>query len=84
MTKVIILGEPAEKKEGKKIEFVHRIRTEISGAGRTDVRHSPSEYEHIEVIRRKPHSLLFDVFLAYDDDRSKGVLYLGHFNGGIV
>lgn len=84
MTKVIILGEPAEKKEGKKIEFVHRIRTEISGAGRTDVRHSPSEYEYVELVRSKSHSSFFDIFLAYDDDRSKGVLYLGHFNDGIV
>ena len=84
MTKVIILGEPAEQKEGKKIEFVHRIRTEINYEGRSDVKHSPSEYEYVELVRSKPNSSFFDIFLAYNDDRNKGVLYLGHFNDGIV
>ena len=84
MTKVIILGEPAEKKEGKKIEFVKLLTSSLEIneiAGRVH------DWKNIELICKnydEGDSGNFDLMFAYDDNRSEGTLYLGHFNDGIV
>ena len=84
MTKVIILGEPAEKKEGKKIEFTHILLVDQS-IDSTNA--SPRSYECIELVVKGYHSDPqegFDIMYAYNEDRNEGNMYLGHFNDGIV
>ena len=79
MTKVIILGEPAEQKEGKKIEFIYGLSTD-----RSLFKHAstPSSYKNVELILRNFGE--YDLMIAYDNDKDFGCLYLGHFNDGIV
>ena len=81
-TKVTILGEQPIEQEKKKIEFVWRIDT--SKAEKGAVKNPPAQWGNIELIKSKNTHFDFDVMLAYDDDRNCGVLYLGHFNDGIV
>jgi hypothetical protein len=81
MTKVIILGEQPEKKELKPIEFVKYLGSELK------INSNPTEpkfWKNIELICRNYSSEPFDLMFAYDDNRSGGVLYLGHFNDGVV
>jgi hypothetical protein len=81
MTNVIILGEQPEKKELKPIVFVKYLGSELK------INSNPSEpkfWKNIELICRNYSSEPFDLMFAYDDDRSGGVLYLGHFNDGVV
>jgi hypothetical protein len=81
MTKVIILGEQPEKKELKPIEFVKYLDDDlISYIPST----SPSDFENIELICKNYRGENIDLFFVYNDDRRKGLLYLGHFNDGIV
>jgi hypothetical protein len=80
MTKVIIIGEQPEKKELKPIEFVKFLDTELKvHFGCAD----PNQWKNIELICKK-YSNDYDLMFAYDEYRSVGVLYLGHFNDGIV
>jgi hypothetical protein len=80
MTKVIILGEEP-KKEKKKIVFVKALNiyyeffNAICGA---------SSYKNIEFICVNYLGENYDLMFAYDEDRDKGCLFLGHFNDGIV
>lgn len=42
-------------------------------------------YRHEPTVNYKEeHFELFDIMFAYDDDRTKGTLYLGYWNDGIV
>lgn len=79
MTKVIILGEEKQPEQKKKIEFVKII--ERSG-GILMATSTPNNFKNIELISRNYGN--YDVMYAYDDDRNKGWLYLGHFNDGEV
>ena len=84
MTKVIILGEPAEKKEGKKIKFVKAFVHQMEWINCTS---TPSDWENIELICKnynKSSEDPYDLMYAYDDERNMGNIYLGHFNDGIV
>ena len=80
MTKVIILGEQPEKKELKPIEFVKYLDYHFEFSSGCS---SPTLRENIELIC-KNYAAKFDLMFAYDEDRNNGVLYLGHFNDGIV
>ena len=79
MTKVIIIGE--EPKTGKKpIEFIKACEADEWGSPMSEPKHCGN----IELISKKFTSE-FDLMFAYDDDdRGCGVLYLGHFNDGVV
>jgi len=81
MTKVIILGQEPEKKKGKPIEFKKYLDDNMKFAGGPIA--NPSNFEVIELIA-KNYCNNFDLFFAYDEDRQTGVLYLGHYNDGIV
>jgi hypothetical protein len=81
-TKVIVIGKSEKKKAKTAIEFQSFLDTALQidfGA------YSPSRYKYIELIC-KDYALGFDLMFAYDDpnDRSFGVLYIGHFNDGVV
>jgi hypothetical protein len=80
MTKVIILGEQPEKKELKPIQFKLKLD---SNHGFTSNFGSPKQWENIELIC-KNYSTQYDLMFAYDEYRQHGILYLGHFNDGIV
>jgi|688.fasta_scaffold699562_2 hypothetical protein len=81
-TKVIVIGKPEKGKTKTAIEFQSFLDTTLQidfGA------YSPSSYKYIELIC-KDYALGFDLMFAYNDPngRSCGVLYIGHFNDGIV
>lgn len=80
MTKIVILSQEPEEKEKKKIEFVNMLNP-VHGILKATI--NPNNYEYIELICRN-YSPEFDIMFAYDDDRSKGVLFIGHFNDGVV
>jgi len=81
-TQVIVIGKPEKGKTKTGIEFRSFLNTSLNidrGA------YSPSHYKYIELIC-KDYALGFDLMFAYNDpnDRSFGVLYIGHFNDGVV
>lgn len=80
MTKVIILGEATPEKKKKPIEFIKYLdRFELKFNTPSK---EPIDCEHIELVCKNFDQ--FDLMFAYNDDRSKGVLYFGHFNDGVV
>lgn len=82
-TKVTILGRTeAVNHELKKIEFVKSLDEELYIA--EYVCHSPSIWGNIELICSNYKGTGFDLMFAYDNDRQKGVLFIGHFNDGVV
>ena len=81
-TQVIVIGKPEKGKTKTAIEFQSFLNTNLNinfGA------HSPSSYKYIELIC-KDYAHGFDLMFAYHDPngRSFGVLYIGHFNDGVV
>jgi uncharacterized secreted protein with C-terminal beta-propeller domain len=80
MTNVIIIGEQPAKKELKPIEFKLKLD---SNHGFTSNFGSPKQWENIELIC-KNYSTQYDLMFAFDYNRQHGILYLGHFNDGIV
>lgn len=79
MTKVTILGqEPKEVKKLKPIEF-----TDFLSQDKKFIEDSldANIWVNIELVARYS---AFDIMFAYDDDRNKGCLYIGHFNDGVV
>jgi hypothetical protein len=81
-TQVIVIGKPEKGKAKTAIEFQSFLNSRLkidNGA------YSPSHYKYIELIC-KDYALGFDLMFAYDDpnERSFGVLYIGHFNDGVV
>lgn len=81
-TKVTILGEQPIEQEKKKIEFVYII--DIVGLSFIEAIMQANDYTNIELIRKNDKSNCYDVMFAYNEDRNKGAIYLGHFNDGIV
>jgi hypothetical protein len=81
MTNVIIIGEQPEKIELKPIEFVYCLN---GNKGINNAVCTPNSYKNIELICMKYTSEGFDLMFAYKHFRNEGVLYLGHFNDGIV
>ena len=79
MTKVTIIGgaTPIEKK--KPIEFVKYIDVDTN----PPVQASTNMWNNIELIC-KDYGDGCDLMFAYDNNRSDGIAYLGHFNDGIV
>lgn len=84
MTKVIILGqEPKELTGNRKIEFVKWIDSYVGGLEKCISAQTPNCYDNIELIRFGTNGR-YDIMFAYNTERSKGVLFLGHFNDGII
>ena len=81
-TQVIVIGKPEKGKIKTAIEFRSFLNTNLNIDGSA---YSPSHYKYIELIC-KDYALGFDLMFAYDDPngRSFGVLYIGHFNDGVV
>lgn len=84
MTQCIIIGE--DKKAGVKvkvIEFKEAVYSEIRDPYISSAGCHPNRYDHIELVR-KGNSKFYDIMFAYMNDRSDGILYLGHWNEGVV
>jgi len=81
MTKVIILGEDMPK-TGRKIELISYVSPKMETTKGTV--YKPHEFENIELICRDYGDSEKDLLFAYNKDRNRGILYLGHFNDGIV
>jgi hypothetical protein len=78
MTKVTIIGgEPTEKK----IEFKLVLFSDLSMNESTAI---SKAFKNIELICLNYRNGDLDLMFGYDDNRSEGYLYLGHFNDGIV
>jgi len=80
MTKVIILGEQPEKKELKPIEFLKYLGYYLEF---NSICSKPKDFKNIELICKNYFNKC-DLMFAFDEDRNNGVLYLGHFNDGVV
>jgi hypothetical protein len=80
MTNVIIIGEQPEKKDLKPIEFVKYLDSDSAFDNKCA---EPKQWKSIELIS-KNYFNKYDLMFAYDENRSRGILYLGHFNDGIV
>jgi len=80
MTKITIIGEETRNK--KPIELKLLLCDDLS------FDESPCKgdnYSNIELIcRNYGVKGLFDLIYAYDSDRNKGYLYLGHWNDGVL
>jgi hypothetical protein len=81
MTKVIILGEQPEKKELKPIEFLGYLDAFFKFNSNCS---KPNVWKNIVLIRKGYSIEGLDLMYAYDDDKKEGLLYLGHFNDGVV
>lgn len=78
MTKVTIIGEQPKETKKKPIEFKWHI--DVSGNKLLPL-WKPNEFAHIEVVRRLNG---FDMFICYNSDIAHSVLYLGHYNDGVI
>lgn len=83
-TKVIVLGGNQTPSKLKRIEFVNvlNFRNKFTIMEATS---RPSDFSYVELICRKYHGP-YDLMFAYDDPehRGEGILYIGHFNDGVV
>ena len=85
-TKVIMLGNQTPSKM-KRIEFVNVLNV-MSGNNKFNIMEAttvPSDFSYVELICRKYHGP-YDLMFAYDnpEHRGEGILYIGHFNDGVV
>jgi len=82
MTKVSVFGQqPTETKELKKIEFVKCI----ASTGKYTIAADPSIWDNVQLFIKNYRGGGFDIILAWEDNRpQEKVIYLGHWNDGIV
>lgn len=83
MTKVIILGNDVDKTKSKKINLVKLLDSTIDTTCIKRASCKTADWKIIELVKRGPAGH-YDLMFAYDENRSKGTLYLGHFNDGVV
>jgi len=76
-----VLGEDVAVKKGKGIEFVKCLNSYCQP---TNTNAKPNDFKNVEIICTSYSATAGDLFFAYNDSRSEGVLYLGHLNDGFV
>lgn len=77
MTKVTVFGQEEAKKKEKNIEFVWYITSE----GEREEPCRPCHWDNICLLGNNGK---YDIFLVWDDDDDSKVVYLGHWNNGVV
>ena len=84
MTKCSVIGEHNTVTDKKPIKFLkvmnhlHKIRNSVR---------EPGQYSNVELICTRygtVQGVPFDLMFAYDNIRSDGCLYIGHWNDGVV
>ena len=85
-TKCIVLGQPEQEKKGKPIEFVLRLVDAIkeSDAIVELAKISPCSFKNLELVSKSNSEYNYDLIFAYNDSRSTGLIFLGHWNDGFV
>ncbi len=87
MTKCIVLRGYEEAKAVKPIEFTHEMSEFEIRPVEGDYRFAPERWDVVELISKgfaSKDRVVYDLMFAYDNDRSNGVMYFGHWNDGIV
>jgi hypothetical protein len=79
MTKVTIIGEATPIQKKKPIQLVKCI----GAMSVLDAQAPNYMWKNIELIC-KNYDFGYDLMFAYNNNRSDGIAYLGHFNDGIV
>lgn len=81
MTKIVILGqEPKQEKKLKPIEFKSVLLGNLKFG---EPLLKPIRFKYIELICLN-YCCEHDLIFAYDENRSGGCFYVGHFNDGVV
>jgi hypothetical protein len=86
MTQTIVIGAGSETKHAKKIEFSYYLRYPSPQKNSVEaVLSSPEQYQYLELICRD-YNGGFDLIFAYNNPnrRKDGILYIGHWNDGVV
>jgi len=89
-TKTIVLGAKTQPQPKlNKIEFNQAIAFHGAIISATFFNAAPNEFNYIELVCKnygKQNTKSFDLMFAYYDPRKreKGILYLGHWNDGVV
>lgn len=90
-TKCIVLGKDTSIQPAKKpIEFVKQLNSGINTGDSDKIQKNfiePAYFNYIELIcPRRARYEEYDIMFAYDDvnHREEGILYLGHWNDGVV
>lgn len=84
MTKVSIFHEEFIPKK-KSIEFVYSWNDKMTE--RLHAVSKPSSFKHVVLIAKdfsSDDNKSYDLIFAYDTSKSAGILYLGHWNDGVV
>ncbi len=81
-TSVFEQEETEQKKELKPIKF-ERVVAGFEEEETTDKTYPPNNYNKIVLLEINYYKDL-DLMWAYYDEPNKGVLYLGHWNDGVV
>lgn len=86
MTETIVLGVPKERADKIVFEKILTDDLEVTPSN-SYAWNKPSEWNYVELICKDYSGVgSYDLIFAYNDpdNRSAGVLYLGHWNGGVV
>lgn len=70
--------QKAESRPKKKIEFVKKL----DGVDMWDPAYKPSDFKNVDLLYKDCGG--YDILSAWDLDKSKAFIYLGHFNDGII
>lgn len=81
-TECIVIGESKKSRKLKPIEFCKAV---VYSRFSDQILSAPNTWNKIELISPK-YLGDYDLIFAYnfDDERSDGVCYLGHWNDGVV
>lgn len=82
-TKCIVLGETEHPEKGRPIEFKQRFSGKIENDG-LDAISEPKDWQNIELLSASCGSSYYDLLFVYNENRSHGVVYAGHWNDGFV
>ena len=83
-TKCTIIGDQPQETKKKPIEFVKWIDRDIDDVSVEETTNQPNQFHNIELICRSIGGRYDIMFAYFDDARSTGCLYLGHWNDGFV
>lgn len=85
-TKCIVIGQSNESnKDLKPIEFELELDNSNIETTLDNTNIHPSDYNNIELISLGMNKNYYDTMFAYDnDERSRGTIFLGYWNDGIV